>query len=66
MREIDRIIITRLYKKIVPDKVIVILGARRVGKTFLIQKIKKKLEEMKNACCLMEKIFLPRNWEKNT
>ena len=52
MQEIDRVITDRIYKKIAPNKVIVILGARRVGKTFLIHKMKKKLEE-KEKCLLL-------------
>jgi len=52
MQEINRAITDKLYKKILPNKVIVILGARRVGKTFLIQKLQKKLAN-REKCLLL-------------
>lgn len=42
---IDRKIKSAILKKIQPNKVIVILGARRVGKTFLIKEITNELPE---------------------
>lgn len=52
MQEINRAITERIYKKILPEKVIVIVGARRTGKTFLIQKLKTRLEK-KEKCLLL-------------
>ena len=37
--EIDRIALALIFKKLQPNKVIVLLGARRVGKTKLIEKL---------------------------
>ena len=37
--EIDRIALALIFKKLQPNKVVVLLGARRVGKTKLIEKI---------------------------
>ncbi|GAI73602.1 unnamed protein product, partial [marine sediment metagenome] len=39
-RDIEKII----YKQIQPGKVIIVTGARRVGKTFLIKQILEKLD----------------------
>jgi len=43
--EIDRIALNLINKKLQPNKVIVLLGARRVGKTKLIEKLIEKLNE---------------------
>jgi hypothetical protein len=45
MAYIERAILTHLLSKIQPNKVIVILGARRVGKTFLLKKVTDSLNE---------------------
>ncbi|TAL68854.1 MAG: ATP-binding protein [Bacteroidetes bacterium] len=42
---VQRIIGKIILKKLVPNKVIVILGARRTGKTVLLQELIKKLKE---------------------
>lgn len=43
--EIDRIALNLINKKLQPNKVIVLLGARRVGKTKLIEKLIENLNE---------------------
>jgi predicted AAA+ superfamily ATPase len=43
--EIDRIALALIYKKLQPNKVIVLLGARRVGKTKLIEKLIENTKE---------------------
>lgn len=45
MRLIERILEVQVLKSLTPQKVIILLGPRRVGKTVLIQQIIKKLEE---------------------
>jgi len=45
MKLIDRIIEQQVLKNLVPNKVVILLGPRRVGKTVLIQQIIKKLQE---------------------
>ncbi len=43
--EINRLALDLIYKKLQPNKVIVLLGARRVGKTKLIEKLIEKSQE---------------------
>ena len=43
--EIDRVALDLIYKKLQPNKVVVLLGARRVGKTKLIEKLIEKVNE---------------------
>ena len=43
--EIDRLALELINKKLQPNKVVVLLGARRVGKTILIEKIIERLNE---------------------
>ena len=45
MKIINREIITLVKEKISPNKVIIITGARRVGKTFLLKEIIKEIRE---------------------
>lgn len=45
MKQIERDIKSVVFKKLQPNKVIVITGARRTGKTFLIKDIIKKVDE---------------------
>jgi uncharacterized protein len=45
MDSLDRGVFTRIIKKLIPNKVIVIIGPRRVGKTVLIKQILEKAEE---------------------
>jgi predicted AAA+ superfamily ATPase len=42
---LDRIIRDQVLASLVPNKVIVLLGPRRVGKTILIKQIIEKIEE---------------------
>jgi predicted AAA+ superfamily ATPase len=42
---LDRIIENQILKSLVPNKVIVLIGPRRVGKTILIEQILEKIEE---------------------
>ena len=43
--EIDRLALELINRKLQPNKVVVLLGARRVGKTILIEKVIEKLNE---------------------
>ena len=43
--EINRVALDLIYKKLQPNKVVVLLGARRVGKTKLIEKLIEKVNE---------------------
>ena len=43
--EITRVALELIQKKLQPNKVVVLLGARRVGKTKLIEKIIENLNE---------------------
>ena len=43
--EIQRVAFDLIHKKLQPNKVIVLLGARRVGKTMLVEKIIKNVKE---------------------
>lgn len=45
MKYVNRIIEDQILKSLIPNKVIVLLGPRRVGKTVLIQQIIEKIEE---------------------
>jgi predicted AAA+ superfamily ATPase len=45
MRYIDRIIESQIRESLIPNKVVVLLGPRRVGKTILIEQILEKVEE---------------------
>ncbi|HHB52788.1 MAG TPA: ATP-binding protein [Saprospiraceae bacterium] len=45
MTIIDRIIESQIIKSLIPNKVIVLVGPRRVGKTVLINQIVKRLKE---------------------
>ena len=45
MKLINRIIEQQVLKNLVPNKVVILLGPRRVGKTVLIQQIIEKLNE---------------------
>lgn len=50
MKEISRTILNPLLKALAPKKVIVLLGARRTGKTHLIHQV---IEKMKKQKCLL-------------
>ena len=43
--EIDRTALALILKKLQPNKVVLLLGARRVGKTKLIEKLIEKVAE---------------------
>lgn len=45
MNTIDRRLLNTVFNKLIPNKVIVILGARRVGKTQLLHQVMNKLTE---------------------
>jgi predicted AAA+ superfamily ATPase len=45
MRYINRIIESQIRESLIPNKVVVLLGPRRVGKTILIEQILEKVEE---------------------
>ncbi len=45
MDSIDRKLLDRINNKLIPNKVVVILGSRRVGKTMLLNQIIKNLKE---------------------
>ncbi|MEZ5041898.1 MAG: ATP-binding protein [Saprospiraceae bacterium] len=45
MKYLDRIIEAQILESLVPNKVIVLIGPRRVGKTILIEQILEKIDE---------------------
>lgn len=45
MKYLDRIIENQILESLIPNKVIVLIGPRRVGKTILIEQILEKVEE---------------------
>ncbi len=45
MEKLNRVLSERIKKKLQPNKVVIVLGARRVGKTVLVKQLLKEIEE---------------------